>query len=123
MSLSVMIVEDCPIFLGMIRRVLGETDGLKVESYSDGCLAWERICETPPDLLITDNKMPKMSGVELAGLVSAKYPQVEIIIMTACPEMLKDDCKFTVIGKTGRDFHLKLLKIVNEYKSTKYIGI
>lgn len=117
MPFSVMIVEDCPIFLGMIRRVLDETDGLQVESYSDGSLAWERICEVaPPDLLITDNYMPQMSGLELAGLVSAKYSHVEIVIMTACPEILENKCNFTVMGKNERDFRLKLLQMVKEYK-------
>ncbi len=49
---------------------------------SDGELAYPRICETCPDILITDIRMPFMDGLELSRLVKKELPGTKIIILS-----------------------------------------
>ena len=39
--------------------------GFAVETHPDGLAAWESVAADPPDLLVTDCQMPRMSGLEL----------------------------------------------------------
>ncbi len=53
---------------------------------SDGELALPMIDKACPDILITDIKMPFMDGLELARLVKAKHPEIEIVFLTGYAE-------------------------------------
>jgi DNA-binding NtrC family response regulator len=70
----------------MMRDSLAATlvrEGHEVVAATDGPFALEKLAERRFDLLITDLKMPKMTGTEL--LVEAKRlrPEMPVIIMTA----------------------------------------
>ena len=39
--------------------------GYVIDSATDGEAAWERLCAKPYDLLITDNEMPRLKGLDL----------------------------------------------------------
>lgn len=52
----------------------------------DGELALPMIEKCCPDILITDIKMPFMDGLELAKLVRAKHPDIEIVFLTGYAE-------------------------------------
>lgn len=43
--------------------------------------------ETPIDVLVTDNRMPGMSGVELCGIVARTHPWVPRILVTGYSEL------------------------------------
>jgi two-component system response regulator YesN len=53
---------------------------------SNGEEALEIAESTRPDLVISDIKMPKMNGIELAEKLLEKYPEVKIIFLTAYSE-------------------------------------
>jgi CheY-like chemotaxis protein len=40
-----------------------------------------------PDLIITDQAMPHMTGVELAAIISARHPGIPIILATGYAEL------------------------------------
>ncbi|MDR1650262.1 MAG: response regulator, partial [Synergistaceae bacterium] len=52
----------------------------------DGELALTLIAETPPDILVTDVRMPFMDGIELSRRVSRTMPWVKIIILSGHDE-------------------------------------
>jgi len=73
-----------------IRRVLSEilnSAGYAVDAAEDGSLAWHTLQQNSYDILITDNGMPKVSGVELlAKLRRAKMKLPVIMITSLVPE-------------------------------------
>ncbi len=54
-----------------------------VADAANGREALEMAKETRPDLVISDIKMPKMDGIELATKLSELYPGIKIIFLTA----------------------------------------
>ncbi len=49
---------------------------------ADGELAYSMILKEQPDIVITDIKMPFMDGLTLSRMIKAKFPWIEIIILT-----------------------------------------
>ena len=57
-----------------------------VAEASNGEMALEMAGQFRPDLVISDIKMPKMDGIELAGKLLEKYPDTKVIFLTAYNE-------------------------------------
>jgi two-component system cell cycle sensor histidine kinase/response regulator CckA len=56
---------------------------LNVTVAVDGVDALEIIeRDGPPDLLLTDLRMPRMGGVELAGIFRERWPDVPVLMMS-----------------------------------------
>ncbi len=69
------------VILARGLRTLGET--YTVDTATNGPEALKKIRQQPYDLLITDYKMPKVTGLNLAQWVRKISPQTHIILMTA----------------------------------------
>jgi DNA-binding NtrC family response regulator len=68
------------------REFLSEacrTFGLQVEAVTSGEQALERMRRGGVDLLLTDLRMPGMSGVELVKAATRELPEVPVILITA----------------------------------------
>jgi CheY-like chemotaxis protein len=77
-----------------IRRLNVEvlTDsGYDVDAVKDGAAAWDALQLDSYDLLITDNNMPKMSGVELLKNLQAARMTLPIIL--SCAMKLAEELK------------------------------
>jgi two-component system, cell cycle response regulator CpdR len=81
---AVLIVDDEPLVLRFTERVLADA-GYRVQSAADGILALELVGQwsIPPDLLITDLRMPGLNGCELARRISAIHPSVRVLLVSA----------------------------------------
>ena len=69
-----------------IRHVLGtvlRAEGLEVSLASSGQEALKLLSEQPQDVLLSDIRMPKMSGLDLLGTVQEKHPGTVVIMMSA----------------------------------------
>jgi len=55
---------------------------IKVHTAKDGEEAWEMAEKETPDLLITDIRMPRMSGIELLRKIRDKKMQVKAIALS-----------------------------------------
>ena len=62
-------------------------DLFKIEAFSSASQALLALNSSKPDLIITDIKMPGMSGLEFLDKVSDKYPDLPTIIITAHANM------------------------------------
>lgn len=81
-SLSVLVAEDDPVF----RRVLEFTlkrEGWSVYAAPDGQTAWDALNSQDFDFLITDQQMPRMTGLELLERKQAN-PQLKLIPTILC---------------------------------------
>ncbi|TWU48361.1 response regulator [Rubripirellula reticaptiva] len=67
----------------------------------DGLLAWDAICEQPPDLLVTDLEMPNLCGLELLEKVrhaeNEQIRQIPVLVMTS----LRDGQTLNVVRSLG----------------------
>jgi DNA-binding NtrC family response regulator len=57
--------------------------GYEASTAADGLAAMELLAHSPQDLVITDMKMPGMSGIELLRRVKEEYPAIIVIVVTA----------------------------------------
>lgn len=69
-----------------IRRINSSAlmhSGYYVESAEDGAVAWEALQCRRHDLLVTDNQMPHVSGVELLKKMYTAHHSLPVIMVTA----------------------------------------
>jgi CheY-like chemotaxis protein len=83
---TILLVEDEDDLRSMCRRAL-ELEGSTVLEAPDGVVALSLVEEWtgPLDLVITDMKMPRLGGSELAELLSVFRPDLPVLAMTGDP--------------------------------------
>lgn len=79
---KVWIVDDDSSIRWVLARAL-RSDGFEVEDFEDAESVLNALEKTHPDVLMTDIRMPGMSGLDLAKIMHEKYSDVVCIIMTA----------------------------------------
>lgn len=81
-SARVLVVDDNVDLAENIAEVL-ELAGIDVDVAEDGRAALECIGKQSYDLVLTDMRMPRMSGLELVRALEATAPEVPVLVMTA----------------------------------------
>jgi len=81
-SLNVLIVEDDHLVSEMIRGMVEELGHSVTGVAEDGHEALEMIRQDPPQLVIMDIKMPRMSGIQ-ASILIQKYFPTPVVILSA----------------------------------------
>lgn len=97
MSFSVLIVDDEKMPRELLKHYI-PWETLQVEyiyEADDGEAALELVRERKPDIIISDIKMPRMSGMALAEAVRTIHPACKFIFLSAYPdkEYLKEAIK------------------------------
>src|SRR4051812_28781572 len=82
----VLVVDDDPSILTSVAEVLSE-DGYLVTTADDGARALGLLERTAPDLVVSDVRMPVMDGLTLLREIRGKYPQCDVVMMTAFDDM------------------------------------
>lgn len=68
---DVLIVDDEPSLLELLERfVVGE--GYSVATATDGQMALSMLDDVSPSLVLADNMMPRLTGIELAATICAR---------------------------------------------------
>lgn len=78
----VLILDDEQNYL-LVLEVLLKDAGYKVTTINDPEMALAFLEESEVDVLITDLKMPKLSGLEVLAEVKANFPHIPVLVMTA----------------------------------------
>ncbi|MDN6322896.1 MAG: nitrogen regulation protein NR(I) [Halomonas sp.] len=78
----VVIVDDDRAIRWVLERALAQPD-LDVECIERADVALSRLLETPPDVLVTDIRMPGIDGLDLMARVREAHPDLPVIVMTA----------------------------------------
>jgi CheY-like chemotaxis protein len=77
-----------------IRRLVAQAlsgGGFRVDEAENGATAWAALCAGTYDLMITDNQMPRLTGVELLDKLHAAGRTLPVIMATGIvPEHLFD---------------------------------
>lgn len=82
MKANILIVDDEDVQREMLGGYL-EKKGYDVQLAPSGLMALDIINAGPVDIMITDQKMPEMSGIELAAKVREEHPNISVLIVTA----------------------------------------
>ncbi|EPR41971.1 two component, sigma54 specific, transcriptional regulator, Fis family [Desulfovibrio sp. X2] len=82
MAEHILIIDDEQNYLLILDALLSDK-GYAVTTLNDPETALEFLEESEVDVVITDMKMPKLSGREVLEHVRRKYPHVPVLIMTA----------------------------------------
>lgn len=101
---SILIVDDEEDLTWSISRYLQKNDALfDVTCVDSGDKALGLFDNNPVDLVISDVRMPGISGLELHEILSEKYPSTKIIIMTAFgSELLEEQ-----ISRPGMTYYIE----------------
>jgi len=77
----ILLIDDEPLVRKIISRYLVAA-GYVVRVAVDGLDAIGKLRAGLPDLIISDLKMPRMSGVELLDVVRKRFPQIPVIVIS-----------------------------------------
>ncbi|MFX3631604.1 MAG: response regulator [Candidatus Pristimantibacillus sp.] len=85
---NVLLVDDEPIILDGISRMVDWSNYGSILSGTarNGVEAYERIMNDPPDIVITDIKMPGMDGLELVARTNISHPAIKFLILSGFGE-------------------------------------
>ena len=84
MKLKMLIVEDEEALLDLLKFNFNK-EGYKIDTATDGETALEKILYKPPDIIILDWMLPKLSGIELCRRIrkNREHKNIPIIMLTA----------------------------------------
>ena len=122
MSFQILLVEDYPETRELITEVLQENADYIVTAVGTGEEALAKFKEIKIDLVVTDIKMPRMSGLDLMREVHQIDPDLPVILVTGfgddygvkALELGAEDCIFKPF-----DTHELMLRIARVLKYSK----
>ena len=80
-SAKILVVDDERIICAGCEKILGEA-GYQVKTTLSARKALEMLKEEPFDIVITDIKMPELSGIELLEIIRKENPEITVIVIT-----------------------------------------
>jgi sigma-B regulation protein RsbU (phosphoserine phosphatase) len=84
----ILVVDDEPGIVRAVDRVLGATHQVSGTSSSRAALSYAE--QMNPDLAILDIRMPDLDGFELMTQLKARFPDLDVILMTGSIEDLDE---------------------------------
>ncbi|NUQ74006.1 MAG: sigma-54-dependent Fis family transcriptional regulator [Polyangiaceae bacterium] len=81
-AVRVLVVDDEASARSGLEKLLRQ-EGYAVESAADGVHALTMVSDKPPDVVVTDLKMPRMDGMQLLGKLREQDSEIPVIVVTA----------------------------------------
>ena len=80
----IFVIDDEPDMVDLLATIL-RSDGLEVDTDTDGRSALARVLADPPDLVLLDLMMPDLDGMELLKLLrlDPKGARVPVLVVSA----------------------------------------
>lgn len=124
-NINVLVVDDMPEIRRIIRHVLHKSLHSYIIEAENGLDAISKMLEHPPDLIITDLSMPRMTGLEFIGFVQQRedLAHIPIIILTSQSD---EQTQIQAMGLHVKAFlqkpfnPQKLMQTLNEIVPEKY---
>jgi len=86
-KIKIVIADDHRIFREGLKLMLAGVPSIDViGEAADGAQLIALVASTAPDVIITDVKMPNLTGTEAVKILCAKYPGIRIIALTSFGE-------------------------------------
>lgn len=100
---SILVVDDDEDVLGMLSQILRDF-GYQVAGLSRSAEAIRHLERQSVDAVLTDVKMPEVTGLELLETVRARFPDIPVLLMTAHADM---NAAVNAVKKGAFDFIMK----------------
>ncbi len=110
----ILVLDDEPIILELCVEFLS-SEGYKVDIVSNGKEALSLLQKNDYDVVISDMKMPSLSGAEFYKIVNEKYPKVAKRIIFVTGDMLNVETK-AFLESTNNPYLIKPFKL-NELRN------
>jgi len=78
----ILVVDDDPLMRQMLTTALAGR-GYRVETAGDGRAGLDQVRKSPPDVLLTDYNMPRMTGIELIRTLREERLPVPAVLMSS----------------------------------------
>jgi len=117
--IKVAITDDQVIILNGMQKILATDNSVALAGvYKNGEELLEGLEKDQPDVLLLDIQMPGRSGIELAGIISKKYPELKMIALTnvdvipQVKKMLNQGCMGYLLKDADSDVIFDAIKTV-----------
>jgi CheY-like chemotaxis protein len=123
----VLIVEDDPLVLETTAAVV-RSFGFSVRTAEDGFVALQILREVLPDIILSDLRMPGMSGFELLSIIRRRFPHLPTIaisgeyILANMPLGLLVDHFFQKGGYTPEQLLAKMKELIADSPIRPHLG-
>lgn len=77
----ILLVDDEPNIRILLGSILQQA-GYVVDVAEDGYSALRKVQQAPPDMIITDLRMPNMNGFELLSVIRTRFPELPAIAIS-----------------------------------------
>jgi DNA-binding NarL/FixJ family response regulator len=118
--INVAIVDDQVIILNGLQKILAEADHINISgTYNSADHLLENLETSQPDVLLLDIQMPGRSGLELATIISKKYPAIKMIaltnvdVLTQMKQMLQKGCLGYLLKDVSPEILINAIETVN----------
>jgi CheY-like chemotaxis protein len=112
-AVRVLLVDDDPLVLEVLRTVLAES-GFACRTALNGYEAIRILLDVPFDIVVSDLRMPNVSGFELLGIIRKHFPESAVIVISSevdpvsqIPGLLMD-----AFFQKGAFTHEELIKVI-----------
>ncbi|WP_058235038.1 response regulator transcription factor [Devriesea agamarum] len=103
--IKVLLVEDQQLIRRGLAMLLATSTGVEVVAQAeDGQKALDMLTMTDADVVLTDARMPRMDGIELAEHCTREYPTLPVLVLTTFDD---DALVQAVIASGASGFLLK----------------
>ncbi len=83
---KLLVVDDEPLAVEATARYLNSS-GYITFTAENGEVALAKIADNPPDVVLLDIRMPRMSGLECLRAIKSRFSSVEVIMATALEDL------------------------------------
>ena len=82
--IKILLVDDLRVVREKLKSVLQQYRDMQIiGTATDGFSAIEQLEHLEPDIIILDLDMPRLDGIETARIISIKYPQIKVIVLSS----------------------------------------
>jgi CheY-like chemotaxis protein len=99
MARTILVIDDHQSFVDVVACVLDEA-GFQVVTFTDPRAALTQLAAQPPDLILSDVRMPGIDGVTLAQRIRALGYLMPIVLISGQTVAPPELAGVSVVGKT-----------------------
>jgi CheY-like chemotaxis protein len=116
---KVLLVDDDQLVLRLYSKKL-EQAGIEVQTATDGLLAMKAMSTAPPDLVVLDLMMPRLSGDDVLKFMATKPRLANVCVVVLTNSFMSDQARSVAPFKISRAINkgdstpTKLLELVNQ---------
>lgn len=122
--IRVMIADDHNMFVEGIESILDGINDIQVVSKCHtGPEVFEKLAETPADVILLDINLPGMNGIEVCQKLSKEFPDVKVLALSMhneesfVTEILKYGALGYILKNTGKKELISAIETINRGQS------